>query len=179
MTAQEILTFWFQELSPSDWWKSDPKLDQQIAERFGALHQQAILGELFTWRDSAHSRLAEIIVLDQFSRNIYRGDARAFAADPMALALAQEMVGQGLDQNLSATESAFAYLPYMHSESLVIHQEALKLYSRPGLEFNYEFEVKHKVIIERFGRYPHRNEVLGRQSSAEEIEFLKGPNSSF
>jgi uncharacterized protein (DUF924 family) len=118
-------------------------------------------------------------VLDQFSRNLYRDDARAFAQDVVALVLAQEAVSLGLDANLATAQKAFLYMPYMHSESLVIHAAAVTLFSQPGLEFNHDFELRHKAIIERFGRYPHRNAVLGRTSTPEELEFLNGPGSSF
>jgi len=124
-------------------------------------------------------RLAEIIVVDQFSRNIYRGTPKAFQWDPMALCLAQEAIRVKADSELSNAKRAFIYLPYMHSESLKIHQQAVELYSAPGLELNLEFEMKHKVIIEKFGRYPHRNDILGRPSTPEEVEFLKQPGSSF
>jgi len=178
-SADDVLRFWFDELEPKKWWTKDSALDARIGERFGALHARASQGELFEWRGTARGRLAEVIVLDQFSRNIHRDSAQAFADDGMALALAQEAVAGGHDAELETGEKAFLYLPYMHSESARIHDEAVRLYSAPGLETNLEFEQKHKVIIDRFGRYPHRNAVLGRESTPEEIEFLKQPGSSF
>ena len=150
-----------------------------ISQRFLPCLQQASQCELFGWRNSAQGRLAEIIVLDQFSRNIYRDNPQAFASDPMALALAQEAVAQGCDLEFNPTQRSFLYLPYMHSESAAIHKTAVTLYQAPGLEDNYAFELKHKAIIDRFGRYPHRNKILGRQSTAAEIEFLAQPGSSF
>jgi len=176
---QEVLDFWFRELQPSQWWSVDPSLDALIRERFLTLHQQAARAELFEWRVSAHGRLAEIIVLDQFSRNLFRGDAAAFAQDPMALVLAQEAVAAAAHEALTPTERGFLLLPYMHSESRAIHVEAERLYREHALPQNYEFELKHKTIIDRFGRYPHRNQVLGRVSTSEEDEFLKQPGSSF
>ncbi len=116
--------------------------------------------------------------MDQFSRNLFRDDPRAFAQDSMALALAQECVARADDQKLEAEQKAFVYLPYMHSESLKIHAEALKLFAQPGLEKNYDFEIKHLEILKRFGRYPHRNSVLKRESTEAEKEFLKRPGSS-
>ena len=175
----DVLSFWFEELTPAQWWKVDPELDALISSRFAALHEAALAGELQDWRSSAEGRLAEIIVLDQFSRNIHRGTARAFAADGMALVLAQELVAQGLDRQLSMAQRGFAYLPYMHSESKVIHALAEQLFQAPGLEQNLRAELKHKVIIDRFGRYPHRNALLGRASTPEELQFLTGPGSSF
>lgn len=179
VTAQDVLNFWFNELEPKDWFVSSESVDQTITERFSALLQSAAQCELSHWRDSAKGRLAEIIVLDQFSRNIYRNTAGAFSQDPLALALSQEAIALGKDKELSSTEQSFLYMPFMHSESATIHQHAVELFNKPGLENNYDFELKHKVIIDRFGRYPHRNEILGRESTPEEIEFLAQPGSSF
>ncbi|MAE20859.1 MAG: hypothetical protein CMK92_00345, partial [Pseudomonas sp.] len=132
------------------------------------------------WRQTAEGRLAEIIVLDQFSRNIYRDTPRAFSQDPLALALAQEAVANGaLAQLKNADYRTFLLMPYMHSESKAVHQTAEILFKDHAPDDNYQFELKHKAIIDRFGRYPHRNVILGRPSTAEEAEFLKSPGSSF
>lgn len=179
MIYQDILQFWFHDIAPKQWWIKDADFDQQIQDKFQAIHQQARQGELYQWRATAHGRLAEIIVLDQFSRNMYRDTPQAFAYDGVALILAQEAVRNEADKVLSATEKSFLYLPYMHSESLAIHEVAVSLYQAKGLENNLDFEIKHKVIIEQFGRYPHRNNILGRTSTPEEIAFLKQPNSGF
>ena len=177
---RDILQFWFEEATPQQWFSKDDAFDETIRTRFGAIHAQATAGELAHWRNfGAHGRLAEIIVLDQFSRNLYRDDARQFAMDTVALVLAQEIVTSGFDQKLEPTERAFIYLPYMHSESRLIHEEALLLFTDLGLPLNLDFELQHKTIIDRFGRYPHRNDVLGRVSTAEEIEFLKFEGSHF
>jgi uncharacterized protein (DUF924 family) len=176
---QEVLKFWFEELKPNDRFKKDPKLDRQINEKFGQALEKAKRGELFSWRENARGRLAEITVLDQFSRNIFRDDARAFAGDSIALVLAQEAVRLKCDQEVSPEMRAFFYIPYMHSESLLIHDVAVKLFSQPDLESNLEYEFRHRKILERFGRYPHRNKILNRESTPEEIEFLKGPDSTF
>jgi uncharacterized protein (DUF924 family) len=178
-TATQVLTFWFGELTPAQWWRKDVALDRVIAERFATTLAAAKAAELADWRDTARGRLAEVIVLDQFSRNVFRDRAESFAADGMALALAQEAVRAGLDRQLPVSERAFFYLPYMHSESAMIHQDALRLFDQPGLESNLDFERRHYAIIARFGRYPHRNAILGRASSAAEIEFLQQPGSSF
>jgi len=177
--ALDVLQFWFAELEPRQWWVKDEALDREIEARFGELHSDAAAGKLYQWREDANGRLAEIIILDQFSRNIHRDRPEAFACDGMALVLAQEAVRIGADQEFDAPEKAFFYMPYMHSESMAIHTQAVKLFDQPGVEFNLEFELKHKIIIDRFGRYPHRNAVLGRVSSQEELEFLRQPNSSF
>jgi uncharacterized protein (DUF924 family) len=175
---QSVYDFWFKELSPKDWWKKSDELDATIRDRFFETHRAGVHGELFYWRSSAEGRLAEIILIDQFSRNMFRGKPESFAYDPIALVLAQEAVRVGADQEIEDGRS-FMYMPYMHSESLVVHEEAVRLFSQPGMEGSLNFEMKHKVIIDQFGRYPHRNEILGRESTPAEIEFLKGPNSSF
>ena len=174
-----VLEFWFGELTPEDWWRKDPALDRRIADRFSPTLEAAARCELYAWRATARGRLAEVIVLDQFSRNIHRDTAVAFANDALALALAQEAVARGCDLELSTAERVCLYLPWMHSESPQIHEEALRLYLAPGLEQNLDFERRHKAIIDRFGRYPHRNAILGRTSTDEEIEFLKQPGSAF
>jgi uncharacterized protein (DUF924 family) len=124
-------------------------------------------------------RLAEIIVLDQFSRNVWRDTPRAFAQDALALALAQELVASGQDRSLPVAQRSFAYMPYMHSESALIHEQAVALFSQPGMADTLRFELQHKAIVDRFGRYPHRNAILGRSSTAKELAFLSGPGSSF
>ena len=175
----EVLHFWFETLEPPMWWRADPALDAQIGERFSDVLGAAAAGEFFDWRGDARGRLAEILVLDQFSRNVHRDTPGAFAQDPTALVLAQEAVAAGYLVDLDPIERAFLLLPYMHSESKRIHVEAERLYREHAPEDNYQFELKHKVIIDRFGRYPHRNRILGRASTPEEVEFLKTPGSSF
>lgn len=177
--AADILTFWFDETDTRLWFKKDTDFDGLIRQRFLDVHGAAAAGELYSWRETAAGRLAEIIILDQFSRNIFRDDAKAFASDTLALVLAQEAVYNGVLNDLELRQQAFLIMPYMHSESAFIHEEAVKLFSRPGLEFNLDFEYRHKDIIDRFGRYPHRNALLGRDSTAEEIAFLEQPGSSF
>lgn len=179
MKASDILSFWFEEIPAQSHFKKDDKFDATIRERFLSVHQQAIAGELFSWRSTPEGRLAEIIILDQFSRNIFRDQAAAFAYDGLALVLAQEAVAGGADMKIAKERRAFFYLPYEHSESATIHEIALKLFTELGIESTLDYEKKHKVIIDRFGRYPHRNKIMGRASSPEEIEFLKQPNSAF
>ena len=174
---QEILRFWFEEIDPKQWWAKDDAFDQLIRARFSDVHAQATRCELYAWRADAGGRLAEIIVLDQFSRNMFRGSPLSFASD--SLALAQEAVSAKADLELSPIERSFLYLPFMHSESLEIHALALELYRKNGIQSNLDFEIRHKQIIERFGRYPHRNGILGRRSTEEELEFLQQPGSGF
>ncbi|HET6633235.1 MAG TPA: DUF924 family protein [Rhodanobacteraceae bacterium] len=175
----DILKFWFAELTPAMWWKADPALDQRIRRRFSDCIEQAARGELGAWRDTPDGRLAEIIVLDQFSRNAFRGTPRAFAQDPVALVLAQEAVRAGAPEALEPARRSFLLMPYMHSESAAIHALAEPLFRRWAPGTNLDFELRHKAIIDRFGRYPHRNAILGRQSTGEELAFLQQPGSSF
>jgi uncharacterized protein (DUF924 family) len=179
MDPQRVLDFWFDAIAPAQWWRADPAFDRRIAEEFGAVHALAVQGELRSWRADPPGRLAEIIVLDQFSRNLYRDTARAFAADALALALAQEAVAAGCAAGLEPRRRAFLYMPYMHSESREVHEAAVRLFSEAGLEANLRSELEHKAIIDRFGRYPHRNAILGRISSEEELEFLRKSGSRF
>ncbi len=174
-----VLEFWFAEIAPAQWWKVDTAFDRLIADRFSGLHAQALRGELFEWRAHPSGRLAEVIVLDQFSRNMHRGTPLAFAADPLALVLAQEAVAVQADGALAPEERAFLYMPYMHSESRLIHREAERLFREHTAQHSLDFELRHKAIVDRFGRYPHRNAILGRASTPEELAFLAEPGSSF
>jgi uncharacterized protein (DUF924 family) len=176
---REILKFWFEEIDPSQWWVKDQAFDKMLTDRFSEIHASATRCELYEWRVTAQGRLAEIIVLDQFSRNMFRDTPLAFSSDPLALALSQEAVSGGADKLLGPQQRSFLYMPFMHSESLKIHEVATDLFRRNGIQSSLDFELKHKAIIERFGRYPHRNSILGRVSTAEEIEFLKLPGSGF
>lgn len=180
MSPQAVLRFWFEEIEPAAWWRKEAGFDAQVAARFGGLLDAAAACELWRWRGSAEGRLAEIIVLDQFSRNIHRDTPRAFAQDALALGLAQEAVAGGHDLGLDPVQRSFLYMPYMHSESLVLHDEALRLFASPGMAASsLDFERRHRAIVERFGRYPHRNAILGRVSTPEELAFLSEPGSSF
>jgi uncharacterized protein (DUF924 family) len=178
-TADDVLQFWFEHLPPASWWRKSPALDAEIGRRFGALHAQAARAELAHWRDSPPGRLAEVIVLDQFSRNLWRDSPTAFAQDTMALILAQEAVRQGADAVLPVVQRSFLYMPYMHSESVLIQAQSLALFGGLGLPANLDSAQRHHDIVARFGRYPHRNAVLGRTSTAEELLFLQQPGSSF
>jgi uncharacterized protein (DUF924 family) len=179
MSAQRVLSFWFNETDPKKWYAKDSHFDEEVKALFEGTYNEVVAGNTTSWRKTAQGRLAEVIVLDQFSRNMFRDSPKAFAADEMAQNLAREAVRLGEDQMLSPTEKAFLYMPYMHSESKKLHQEAVRLYGQKGLEDNLKYEMLHKSIIDRFGRYPHRNIALGRKSTPEELEFLKQPNSSF
>ena len=179
MQPQPILQFWFTELTPKDHFAKDAALDEAIRTRFGTTLEAAARCELFTWRGTPEGRLAEVLVLDQFSRNVYRDTPQAFAQDALALALAQELVASGQDRSLPLAQRSFAYMPFMHSESALVHTQAALLFAQPGMEDTLRFEQRHQAIIERFGRYPHRNAILGRESTPEELAFLKEPGSGF
>jgi uncharacterized protein (DUF924 family) len=179
LSATDVIQFWFDEIEPKQRFIKDLNFDELLRSKFEETHQRARQGLLYAWREHPLDALAEIIVLDQFSRNMYRDTAQAFETDTLALVLAQEAIRRKFDKELDNSKRAFLYMPFMHSESNEIHDIALFLFDQPGLEDNYNFEVRHKDIIERFGRYPHRNEILGRESTKEELEFLSQPGSSF
>ncbi len=176
---QQVISFWFEEIEAALWWKKDEDFDALLIERFADIHTRACRCELFEWRKEPEGRLAEVIILDQFSRNMFRDSALAFATDAMSLTLSQEAIACGADQALTPVQRSFLYMPFMHSESLKIHEIAVELFRNNGIQSNLDFEFSHKKIIEQFGRYPHRNKVLGRESTVEEIEFLTRPGSSF
>jgi uncharacterized protein (DUF924 family) len=189
--AQAVLDFWFGAPGSADrgkarevWWRKDPAFDASIAAQFGALVEAAIAGELAHWAEAAPSALAEVILLDQFTRNIFRGTARAFAGDARALAAARAIVAAGQDLALAPQARAFAYMPFEHAEDLAAQDEAVRLFraleaASPDVTGMVDFALRHRVIVERFGRFPHRNAALGRVSTPEEIEFLKQPGSAF
>jgi uncharacterized protein (DUF924 family) len=179
MTPEAVLGFWFEDVAPAQWWTRSDDFDRIVRARFGAANAAAARCELWAWRERPQGRLAEIILLDQFSRNLNRDRPEAFANDPLALALAQTAVAAGADRALPVARRAFLYMPYMHSESAAIHAVAVELFAAPGLEDNLRSELRHKAIIDRFRRYPHRNAVLGRGSTPEELAFLEQPGSSF
>ncbi|MFT5097584.1 MULTISPECIES: DUF924 family protein [Psychrobacter] len=189
--ARAVLDFWFDQDNEPYWFAQNDNFDKQIKAKFGKIWQAAKHGECAPWRWSDNhndvnssitnlaGRLAEIIVLDQFSRNLCREQACAFAQDGMAVALAQEAIAQPHFETLPMEWRKFTIMPFMHSESAVIHKRYLPLFEQLNDPTTLDFERRHKDIIDEFGRYPHRNEALGRESTAEEDAFLQQPNSSF
>lgn len=171
--AEAVLRFWFGELDRKQWWKGDIAVDRIVADRFRALHDRLAEAVPQSWLGSARGRLAAVIVLDQFPRNLFRDASRAFATDPQARALARETVELGLDAELTTDERLFLYLPFEHSEDAADQARSVELYRALGDAEALEFADKHKQIIDRFGRFPHRNAVLGRETTDEEWEFLK------
>ena len=178
MQPAVITDFWFNEIDKKLWFIKDKDFDQLIIDRFSEIHQQAIVGELYSWRKTPRGRLAEIIILDQFSRNMFRNMPQAFSYDSLALVLSQEAISAQADLELTSAERNFLYMPFMHSESPVIHAVALDVFANTD-ENTLNFEMRHKKIIDQFGRYPHRNTILKRESTAAELEFLNEPGSSF
>ncbi len=188
--AEEVLDFWFGREGDLDygrfreeWFRKDPTFDARVTQLFADLYGEAAAGELDGWRDDAKSCLALVIVLDQFPRNMFRGDGRAHAADDKALETARYAVEHALDRELPAFQRMFLYMPFMHSESAENQRRSVELFgglaSEQGAPDVVSYAVAHEEIVERFGRFPHRNEILGRTTTPEEAEFLKTEGSSF
>ena len=189
--AQAVLDFWFgaaddplHRAKRERWFVKDPAFDAQIRERFGVLIEAALAGELTSWAATPAGTLAQIVVLDQFTRNVFRGQARAFAGDALALAAAQALVASGADRGLTGVQRQFVYLPFEHAEDITMQHEALRLFGlleldEPALAGLLQWAQRHHDIVARFGRFPHRNAALGRAGTAEEIEFLRQPGSGF
>ena len=188
---QEVLDFWFGAPGSAEhgtqrkaWFVKDAVFDRQVAERFGATIERALRGELDAWAATHEGALARIVVLDQLTRNAFRGDRRAFAGDAQALAGASALVGSRQDEMLSPLQRAFAYLPFEHAEGMAMQDEAVRLFTRlvavaPELQSMADYAHKHRAVIERFGRFPHRNAILGRRSTAEEQDFIDTPGTGF
>jgi uncharacterized protein (DUF924 family) len=189
--AQVVLDFWFAAKGEPEhgavrdlWFRKSDETDREIAERFGTLIEQALRGELEAWAAEPHSALAQIVLLDQFTRNSFRDTPRAFAGDKRALAAAMAMVGSRHDEALLPVQRVFAYLPFEHAEGIGMQEEALRLFTRlvteaPELQNMLDYAQRHHDVVQRFGRFPHRNVILGRHSTTDEIEFLKQPGSRF
>jgi uncharacterized protein (DUF924 family) len=197
-TPNDVLEFWFGQLDTNgcadeehskSWWSKDPAFDTRIRQQFGETHNAVSQGRCEDWLDTPRKRLAYIIVLDQFSRNMFRDSAKMFASDPKALAAAIEGIDRGADKQLMHDERGFMYMPLMHSENLEMQNHCVDLFTRWQQEttgdlqkrvaYGLEFAQQHRNIIKQFGRFPHRNVLLSRKSTPEEIEFLKQPGSSF
>ena len=179
MPATKVIKFWFEDIESRQQFSKDPKFDQVVRTKFTKTYHLAVQGLLYAWREHSLYALAEIIVLDQLLRNMFRGTPKAFQADTIALILAQEAIRKKFDMELDNSKKSFFYMPFMHSESKEMHDIALFLFDQPGLEDGFNFEVKHKAIIDHFGRYPQRNEMLKRKSTDDELDFLSQPGSLF
>jgi uncharacterized protein (DUF924 family) len=189
--ARTVLDFWFGEPGGPEfgaarkaWFVKDTGFDRAIADRFGATIERALRGELDAWAVDAPGALGRILLLDQFTRNVFRGDRRAFAGDAQALAGASALVGARLDEALPPVMRAFAYLPFEHAEGLAMQDESVRLFTRlaaeaPELASMLDYAHRHRAVIERFGRFPHRNAALGRRSTAEELAWIAQPGTGF
>ena len=197
-SAEDVLDFWFGPLDENGcasdekaahWWKKSAQFDAEVRDRFGPLHDAVAKRECETWLETARGTLAYVIVLDQFSRNMFRDTARAFETDPQALAAARHGVERGFDRELALAERGFLYMPYMHAEDRDSQARCVHLFTdfvasapeaeREKLSNNIQYAKAHQDIVDRFGRFPHRNVILGRTATADEVEFLKQPGSSF
>ncbi|WP_417514878.1 DUF924 family protein [Minwuia sp.] len=175
-----VLSFWFEELSGEDYWQQSDAVDARIVAVFSDLYEKAAGGNCDHWQETPEGALALVIVLDQFPRNMFRKDPRAWATDGKALKVAQDAIAKGLDLQIPKDRCMFLYMPFEHSEDIEIQKQSLEIFKRLDLpEDTYGFVVRHHEIIERFGRFPHRNAVLGRETTPEEEAFLKEPHSSF
>jgi len=189
--AQAVIDFWFgapgspeRGTTREAWFRKDPAFDASIAQRFSGLVERALGGELRDWDAQPASALARILLLDQFTRNIFRDTARAFAGDALALQAAQALVASGQDRALPPEQRSFVYMPFEHAENLAAQDEAVRLFARleaeaPALTGLVDWAQRHRAIVARFGRFPHRNALLGRASTAEELAFLEQPGSRF
>jgi uncharacterized protein (DUF924 family) len=195
---EAVLDFWFGKLDARGvaaeaksraWFEKNEAFDREIEARFGALHAEIARGEHDDWLSSTRGALAMVIVLDQFSRNMFRNTKQMYDFDARALEIAKDLVERGEDRKLAFSERAFVYLPFMHSEDLVDQERCVELFQAfrdehsgklyDQCQYNLDYAIRHRDIVRRFGRFPHRNAILGRESTPEEIEFLKQPGSSF
>lgn len=170
---QAVLEFWFSPRVRRLWFRSTPEFDQEIQERFEETWQAARNSELKHWEEYAKGALALVIVLDQFPLNMYRRQAESFATESQALAVAARAIDLGWDRQLEPSENAFLYLPFMHSENLADQDRSVELYEAAGLTDNLRFARHHREIVRRFGRFPHRNAAMGRESTEEELAWLQ------
>jgi uncharacterized protein (DUF924 family) len=178
MVPEDVLRFWFgdEDEPREEWFRKDEEFDREIQDRFGALYEEAASGALDGWRETSEGALALVIVLDQFPRNMFRGDPRSYATDEKARETARYAIDRAFDRDLPPVRRSFLYMPFMHSEELEDQRRSVELFEGmdPG-----RYAIRHKEIVERFGRFPHRNAVLGRTTTPEEAEFLREPGSSF
>lgn len=180
-SASDVLTFWFEDTQPQQWFQVNPEFDARIREDFEGLYNNAAQGLCDDWKNSPDGCLALCIVLDQFPRNMFRGDPKSFATDKQALLISKHAISKGFDQVLQPEKRRFLYLPYEHSENINDQRTSVELFEKMKDEdpLGYEYAVKHLKVIEQFNRFPHRNKVLGRDSTEEEEEYLAQPGAGF
>ena len=179
LTKEDIITFWFEEISPEQWFKKDKEFDAMLLERAGTTVIKALNGQLDRWSKTSTGSVSLVILLDQFTRNIFRDTPKAFSGDEMALVLCQKSINSKWFSELSMTFKQFLLMPMMHSEDISIQEKSLPLFKQHANNRTYEFAVKHRDIIAKFGRFPHRNLILSRPSTEEELMFLNEHGSSF
>lgn len=177
ITPQEIIDFWYSDRIRKQWFSSTPELDKEILDKYGALWEAASIGELDDWADNPAGNLALVIVLDQFPLNMFRGQAKSFKSERKAVETALHAINQNFDERIAKERLAFLYIPLMHSENLAEQDLSLKLFREKSLDANLRFAEHHREIIRQFGRFPHRNAILGRNSTAEEIKYLASKNA--
>ncbi|MDB5712120.1 MAG: hypothetical protein JWL96_4190 [Sphingomonas bacterium] len=177
--VRAVLDFWFGEVPPEKRFAKDAALDDEIARRFGGLRDEVLASDATGWRNGPDTMLAAIIMLDQFSRNIHRETAEAFAADPLAVALTKEAIARGWDEAIDAERRAFLYMPLMHAEDAAAQRESVACFTCLGNAENLDFARAHEAVIEKFGRFPSRNAALGRQSTPEELTYLSQPGAGW
>lgn len=177
VTPASIIDFWFSPGMEARWFNSTPALDAEIRERYQSLWESAATGGLDEWRASAQGALALAIVLDQFPLNMFRGTPAAFSTEQRAVAVAKQAVATGYDKQIPGSRRAFLYMPLMHSESMPDQDLSVELFESAGLDENAKFARHHRGIVERFGRFPHRNAILGRESTEEELAYLRSPQA--
>lgn len=171
--GQKILEFW-REIGPKGWWRKDEAIDERIIREYSKLHASAVAGELGDWENDPDNCLALVILLDQFSRNMFRGDAATFAYDAQALEIARRGIAKGFDKKCDENLATFFYLPFMHSEILEDQEDCVRIFEAIDKPENLKAAEEHRDIIKQFGRFPHRNEVLGRKTTEQEQAFLDG-----
>ncbi len=171
---EDVLSFWFDELGPEEWFEGSPELDETIRTRFGDLYESLTSGVPDEVLDEPRGALAAVILFDQFPRNMYRGTARAFVTDDVAVGIARKAVEKGFDNSLPPEQRQFLYMPFQHSEVSADQEHSVMLFKALGNEEGLRYAIEHRDIIDRFGRFPHRNRALGRESTADELAFLEG-----
>ena len=179
ITPSDIVSYWFSDETRPKWFEGGPDFDEELRRRYAGAWEEARQDAFDHWTATPEGVLALVILLDQIPRNIHRGTPAAFSTDPQARHWAKWAVEQGMDQRLGQEQRQFLYLPFMHSEMLEDQEEGMALYTALGLEMQLDYMRRHRDIIARFGRFPHRNDILGRASTPEEIEFLTQPGSRF
>ncbi len=178
-TKEEVSAFWFDEISAEQWFKKDKNFDAMLSQRAGITVSKALNGQIDNWAETPGGATSLVIVLDQFTRNIFRDTPQAFSGDEMALVVSLKSISSDWLNELSGSQKHFLLMPMMHSEDILIQEKSLPLFEMHTNELTYEYAVKHRDIIARFGRFPHRNAILGRPTTPEEFEFLKQPGSTF